>query len=128
MLQEQNGSDSAGRVMPGRMVVHGTKYHGNNGKNPSVSGSGAGEQRRMADRITSHVSCLAMSSRVWFFSSVQHRPTPDSVAHMWQWRVEVGGKTEHSSTFFYTLEDCVRDAQQNGFSGKLSDSPSSSYR
>jgi hypothetical protein len=73
-----------------------------------------------------------MTNRVWYFSSVQHRPRPDSVAHMWQWRVEVDGAVvRSSSTFFYTVNDCVRDAQHKGFKGQLSGSGSygqTSYR
>jgi hypothetical protein len=72
-----------------------------------------------------------MTNRVWHFSSVQHHPRPDSVAHMWQWRVEVDGEIRRSRTFFYTLDDCVKDAQHNGFKGQLSASDSygqTSYR
>ena len=50
---------------------------------------------------------------------------------MWQWRVEVDGEIRRSRTFFYTLDDCVKHAQHNGFKGQLSASDSygqTSYR
>jgi hypothetical protein len=71
----------------------------------------------------------AMTNRVWYFSSVLHRPGSDSVAHMWQWRIEMeGALIRRSSSFFYILDDCVRDAQENGFEGQLSDNSSYGHK
>jgi hypothetical protein len=57
---------------------------------------------------------------------------PDSVAHLWQWRIELeGAVVRRSGAFFYTLDDCIRDAQEHGFKAQLSASDSfgqTSYR
>jgi hypothetical protein len=69
-----------------------------------------------------------MANRIWRFSSVPHQPSPDAVAYLWQWRVGVDGAVvSRSPKFFHTLDECVRDAQRNGFNGQVN-SGSATFR
>ena len=60
-----------------------------------------------------------MSERTWSFTSVSH-VVGEQVIFAWRWLAVNGdGAACRSNALFPTLDACVRDAEENGFSGKV---------
>ena len=54
----------------------------------------------------------------WSFKTAT-RQTRDSLAHQWYWQIDAQYALLTSTRLFATLEDCVADAQKNGFRGAI---------
>ena len=54
----------------------------------------------------------------WSFKTAT-RQTRDSLAHQWYWQIDAQHALLTSTRLFATLEDCVADAQKNGFRGSV---------
>ena len=54
----------------------------------------------------------------WSFKTAT-RQTRDSLAHQWYWQIDAQHALLTSTRLFATLEDCVADAQKNGFRGAV---------
>jgi hypothetical protein len=62
---------------------------------------------------------IDMSACAWVFRPAC-RSDARSTAQLWTWHVRrADGGTTSSVLLFDTLSDCVRDAQRNGFDGKV---------
>ena len=60
-----------------------------------------------------------MPTRTWRFSSVPHQQGRAS-AHLWKWEALIGQSAiGESRQLFGTLAECVSDAQQCGFRGRV---------
>ena len=59
------------------------------------------------------------NARTWVFRPAA-RTDGQSTAQLWRWHASLAdGRTTSSVLLFETLADCVRDAQQHGFSGEV---------
>jgi hypothetical protein len=54
----------------------------------------------------------------WSFKTAT-RQSRDSFAHQWYWQIDAQHALLTSTRLFATLEDCVADAQKNGFRGAV---------
>ena len=60
-----------------------------------------------------------LNARTWVFRPAS-RNDGQSTAQLWRWHAShADGRTTSSVLLFETLADCVRDAQQHGFSGDV---------
>jgi hypothetical protein len=60
-----------------------------------------------------------MVDLTWVFKPGSHMRGP-SLAQLWKWQVRsTDGRIIESRALFSTLNQCVRDAQQHGFSGDV---------
>ncbi len=65
------------------------------------------------------MSDLHARVRGWLFKPVSRTDT-ESTAQLWRWHARAAnGGTTSSVLLFDTLAECVRDAQQHGFSGQV---------
>ena len=54
----------------------------------------------------------------WSFKTAT-RQTRDSFAHQWYWQIDAQHALLTSTRLFATLQECVADAQKNGFRGAV---------
>ena len=60
-----------------------------------------------------------LNARAWVFRPASHNDG-QSTAQLWSWHASLAdGRTTSSVLLFETLSDCVRDAQQHGFTGDV---------
>jgi hypothetical protein len=58
----------------------------------------------------------------WRFKSVPRQVAATHMGHVWRWQTETReGVRRESIEVFHTLDACVRDAQQNGFTGDINE-------